>query len=99
MNPGSHKIPKPQIKLQQKNGTLLLVITNYYHLVIGELYVEPAADRRFASCMAYSTSHYRTFDGLFYTFEGQCTYTMMSTAGLAVEIDNSDCNEQTCSRV
>ncbi|XP_075252382.1 mucin-6-like isoform X2 [Convolutriloba macropyga] len=63
-----------------------------------ELYVEPAADRRFASCMAYSTSHYRTFDGLFYTFEGQCTYTMMSTAGLAVEIDNSDCNEQTCSR-
>ncbi|XP_063716118.1 SCO-spondin-like [Symsagittifera roscoffensis] len=63
-----------------------------------ELFVEPESERRFASCVAYSTSHYRTFDGLFYTFEGQCTYSLLTTPGLAIEIDNSQCDEQNCNR-
>jgi hypothetical protein len=32
-------------------------------------------------CQAFGDPHYRTFDNKIYSFQGQCSYTMLSFAG------------------
>ncbi|KAJ8725925.1 hypothetical protein PYW08_004108 [Mythimna loreyi] len=45
-----------------------------------------------ARCGAVGDPHYSTFDGLRYDFMGHCTYTMLDTANLTVEVENVACS-------
>ncbi|CAB3239227.1 unnamed protein product [Arctia plantaginis] len=45
-----------------------------------------------ARCGAMGDPHYSTFDGLRYDFMGHCTYTMLKTDNLTVEVENVACS-------
>ena len=72
-----------------------------FFLYLGELYIVPAEGRDYATCVAYSGAHYRTFDGLYYTFEGKCQYILAQAhdQSFTVFINNDDCDQNDCKRV
>ncbi|CAH0701554.1 unnamed protein product [Spodoptera exigua] len=45
-----------------------------------------------ARCGAMGDPHYYTFDGLRYDFMGRCTYTMLQTDNVTVEVENVACS-------
>ncbi|CAH2073181.1 unnamed protein product, partial [Iphiclides podalirius] len=45
-----------------------------------------------ARCSAVGDPHYTTFDGLRYDFMGACTYTLLQTENVTVEVENVACS-------
>ncbi|XP_050345304.1 hemocytin [Nymphalis io] len=45
-----------------------------------------------ARCGAVGDPHYTTFDGLRYNFMGHCTYTLMKSANITIDVENVACS-------
>lgn len=45
-----------------------------------------------ARCGAVGDPHYTTFDGLRYNFMGHCSYTLMKTDNITIDVENVACS-------
>lgn len=57
------------------------------------------------ACQGWGETHYHTFDGLYYTYQGNCTYVLMTEiirrTNLSIYVDNTNCDptgEVSCPR-
>lgn len=51
-----------------------------------------------ARCTHWGHSHYRTFDGKKYSFNGQCSYYLLKTPDISIEVDNTECYKRNAVR-
>ena len=60
------------------------------------------SSRSYATCLSWSSDHFRTFDGMDFSFEGACTYTLAAgtdgTWDATLKRDNCDTLD-TCYKV